>query len=157
LTILLADFSLSASPALDTIASGQPAGYTVLVTPSNGFNKQLQLTCSNVPVGASCEFAQASVTPKGNPTSIKLTLTTTKNSSLPAAPGTPFGGTPSEFVLWLGSLLALGIAGQAWRRRRLAAAAGMRSLALSWRLAAASMVMVFLAGLSGCRSANLNT
>ena len=51
LTILLADFSLSVSPALNTIVSGQPAGYTVAVTPSNGFSKSVQLGCANLAPG----------------------------------------------------------------------------------------------------------
>src|SRR5207245_2167644 len=88
LTVLFSDYSLSASPALDTIVSGASASYTVLVSPLNGFNQGVQLGCSatSLPPGSSCAFSSSTVTPKGSSASVTLTLQTTKTSSAPMKP-----------------------------------------------------------------------
>ena len=47
LNLLFEDYSLSASPALNTIVAGAAASYTIAVNPVNGFSKQVQLACGN--------------------------------------------------------------------------------------------------------------
>lgn len=82
LTLLLESYSLSGTPALDTVVAGAPAKYTVLVTPINGFNQQVNLGCSNLPAGTSCSFSSASVTPNGtSPASATVTISTTQSAS----------------------------------------------------------------------------
>jgi hypothetical protein len=76
LTLLLSDFSVSASPALQTIVSGGAAEYTVLVTPLYGFDSEVTLSCDNLPAQAKCKFSPSSVTPSGSPASVSLTITT---------------------------------------------------------------------------------
>lgn len=115
-------FSISATPPLATITAGQSASYTVVVTPSNGFNQAVALSCPNgVPGKAKCSFSPASVTPSGNsPVSSALTITTTAHSfSGPrAAPRRmlPPGGWFRDGLVLL-FLLILGFAAMQRERR----------------------------------------
>ena len=111
LKLLFQDYTLTASPALNTIVAGSAATYTLTLTPVNGFNNQVQLACGNgMPPGASCTFSNSSVTPSGGPATISLTIQTTKNSSVPP-PIIPPGMVPPLMVvllvLVLGALLVL--------------------------------------------------
>jgi hypothetical protein len=149
LTLLLADFSLSVSPALHTITAGQVAEYTVLVTPSYGFDQAVTLSCSNLPEQSKCTFSQSPVSPKGSPASVTLTVTTIKNASLLYHRRTPPGGVPPP--------LALTLLGLPWllfricRRDRAGSAAILRSLLHSWRLAGISLALALAVILTGCR------
>ncbi|MGD0921747.1 MAG: SBBP repeat-containing protein, partial [Terriglobia bacterium] len=151
LTLLLADFSLSVSPALHTITAGQPAEYTVLVTPSHGFGQAVTLSCENLPSQSGCRFSQSSVTPNGSPASVTLTVTTVKNSSLLYNRRTPFGGSRLPFVLWLMLFGPLWFLFRVWKRERTGSATVLRSLLLSWRLAGISLALALLLGMSSCR------
>lgn len=157
LTVLMADFSLSASPALDTIVSGAPAPYTILVTPSNGFNQQVNLSCNTngLPPGATCTFSQSSVTPSGSPASVTLTVNTTKTSS--GRPRFPFRGPPPPSALWLAALATAALMTYGWRRRRATKIGRPLPPRLSWGLLAASLAFVLLSGLTACRSALTTT
>jgi Beta-propeller repeat/HYDIN/CFA65/VesB-like, Ig-like domain len=155
LTILLADYSLSVSPALDTIVSGSPAGYTVTLTPSNGFSSSVQFTCSNIPVGATCTFSPASVTPSGSATSVKMTVSTTKSSAISVWPRSPFHGLPPP-MMWLAWLAALAIAVLLWERQRFGPTAGVHSRILSARFVGLIVALALLSSLSACRPVNSN-
>jgi hypothetical protein len=147
-TLLLADFSLSVSPALHTIAAGDPAEYTVLVTPHYGLSKEVKLGCSNLPLHSECKFSESAVTLKGSPVSVTLTITTTKNASLFFPTRSPFGGDRLPFVLWLLAFGSLWFLFWVWRRQRPPV---RRSLRLWWRLAGISVALALLFALSGCR------
>jgi hypothetical protein len=153
LTVLTADFTMSASPALDTIVSGGTATYTVVVTPSNGFNQQVNLSClsTSLPPGGKCSFTQASVTPSGSPVSVSLSVTTNKTGSVYGHRHSPFNGAPPPFALWLAGLAVLFGLTEIWRRRHAEPERGRRHLSLSWRLTALGTVMAVLIGLSACR------
>ena len=74
------DFSLSATPASQTVAAGGSATYTVTVTPSGGYSGTVALSVSGLPSGATASF---------NPTSISggsgsSTLTVATGSGTPA-------------------------------------------------------------------------
>ncbi|MBZ5542870.1 MAG: SBBP repeat-containing protein, partial [Acidobacteriia bacterium] len=110
LTVLFADYSLSATPALDTIVSGDAAEYTVILTPLNGFNKQVQLTCSNLPPGATCAFSNASVTPNGSQVTVSLKVNTVRQVASLWLRGIPAGrGSPPAlpWAVCLGALVLL--------------------------------------------------
>ncbi|HET7215008.1 MAG TPA: SBBP repeat-containing protein [Terriglobia bacterium] len=147
LNLLFADYSLSASPSLNTIVAGSSANYTLTLTPINGFNKQVQLACSNgMPPGATCNFSQSSVTPSGV-TTVKLTIQTTKNASLPPPPAVPPGMVPPLMVAFLVLVLA-GLF--ALRRRRYRGLAGRR-----WVVVQVCTLCLLLVGetfLVSCRS-----
>ncbi len=66
LRIVFADFSLSASPPLATIAAGQSASYTVSIQPANGFNQAVSLTCLGAPQATTCSVTPTSATPGGS-------------------------------------------------------------------------------------------
>ncbi|MCL5671333.1 MAG: SBBP repeat-containing protein, partial [Acidobacteria bacterium] len=127
--LLFEDYSLSASPSLNTIVSGGAATYTMVVTPVNGFNKQVQLACgAGMPPGATCSFSSSSVTPQGGSASVTLKIQTSKTGLVPPPSVIPPGSIPflilCLFVLVVLSLFALarkrtrfpGLAGQRWVR-----------------------------------------
>jgi hypothetical protein len=154
LTILLADYSLSVSPPLNTIVSGSPAGYTVALTPTNGFNKQVQFTCTNLPAGATCTFSPSSVTPSGSVTTSKLTVSTLKSSSSTFGPVLPFRSWPPGimFLAWVAALaLAIGL----WRHRRFAQATGAHPRLAVPRFVAVMVAVALLSCLSACRPTGL--
>jgi hypothetical protein len=74
--VLAPAFTVGVTPAALTVTGGQSGTTTVSVTPQNGFNSLVTLTCSGLPTGATCIFAPASVTPSGTAASTKLTVTT---------------------------------------------------------------------------------
>ncbi len=157
LTVLTSDFSLSGSPTLDTIVSGGTAAYTVLVNPSNGFNQQVKLSCTNLPPGATCSFSQATVTPNGSPVSVSLNVLTNKTASLYGQPRSPIGGAPPPYALWLACLISLGALIDIWKRHRAGPNAALRPHLLSWRLSALALVLLLISGLSACRPAGTSS
>lgn len=155
LTVLMADFTLAGSPALDTIVSGGTANYVVSVTPSNGFNQAVTLSCAtpSLPPGATCSFSQSSVTPNGSATTVNLNIFTNKVSSHLPPPRAPYGGVPPPLVYWLACAILLAAIHYVWRSRQ---GTATRRRSLSWRLSALSLALIFLSGLTGCRPANPN-
>ena len=74
-------FLLAASSSALTVNSGGQGAVTLTVTPENGFNAPVILACSGLPVGATCSFDQATVTPSGGAVSTQLTISTSTHSS----------------------------------------------------------------------------
>jgi hypothetical protein len=56
-----ADFSISASPAIQTIYTGESATYSVTITPGTGFSLPVALSCTQLPANTSCTFSPATV------------------------------------------------------------------------------------------------
>ena len=77
-TVTSPDFSLSASPATQTIRPGGSASYTVTVTPSGGFTGNVALSVSALPAGTTATF---------NPPSTSGTSTLTIQTSNNSKPG----------------------------------------------------------------------
>ncbi|HXM04371.1 MAG TPA: hypothetical protein VN939_17305 [Chthoniobacterales bacterium] len=78
-----ATISLSASPTSMKIPAGQSGNLTVTATPESGsFNGQVALSCTGLPVGWSCAFAPASVTPGANPANSSLTISKVSQAEL---------------------------------------------------------------------------
>jgi uncharacterized membrane protein len=67
-----ADFSISASPATQTVARGSSTTYTVTVTGSGGFTGNVSLRASGAPSRASTSFTPSSLTGSGSST-LKVT------------------------------------------------------------------------------------
>ncbi len=117
-----ADFSMSLAPASVTVAAGKSASYTLTITPSNGFNSGVNLTCSGAPKGATCTIANATVTPDGtNAASTTVTITTTSRSALAPLNG-PANGTPVLPLTlgWLGLAAMVGLGIYLQKRSRFA-------------------------------------
>jgi hypothetical protein len=54
-------FTMSVSPASQTVPAGQTAPYTVLLSPIGAFGDNVALACSGAPSGATCNFSSTSV------------------------------------------------------------------------------------------------
>ena len=77
--IVVQDFSLSNSPASQTVLPGNSTSYSVSATFTNTVNNIVYYSVSNLPAGASASFSPPSVTGSGS-----STLTVTTSSSTPA-------------------------------------------------------------------------
>ena len=112
LAVYFGDFSISATPAVNTITSGASSIYSVTVSPINNFNQAVTLSCLNVPghalpQGTLCLANPASLTPvNGAAVSSQLTVSTTAQSTsttghvLPRARPRMPPPTPMMFALW---------------------------------------------------------
>jgi hypothetical protein len=116
------NFSLTASSSSGTVTAGQSVQTTLTLTPSNGFDQSVSLSCSGLPQGAACGFSPASVTVNGTASTSTLTITTTAQTALNSH------GSPLNPLLPGGLLLAgMGLP-MAWRRRQTMACAGQYGL-----------------------------
>ena len=108
-----ADFLLSGTPASATISSGQSATYSVTLTPAGGFNQSVTLSCSGLPISATCLITPPAVALDGtNSATVTVTVQTTARVSAAgttAAANTqgPFWkfrtlGWTLSYVIWLG-------------------------------------------------------
>jgi hypothetical protein len=157
LTIQFQDYSMSATPLLRNVQAGSPAPYTIIVTPINGFNQQVNLSCTGQPAGSTCAFSSTGVTPNGtSPATVSLTINTTVTSSWPRGSGRgPTRRFPIYILIGLVGLVAL------WRFLPLGdqppapAASGYRRwLSLPRLVAGLMLALLLLEG--GCRSGTLS-
>ncbi len=77
------DFSLSATPASQTVTQGSSASYTVSVTPSGGFAGTVTFSVSGLPAGATASFNPTSVTGSGSSTMTVTTASSTPTGTYP--------------------------------------------------------------------------
>jgi subtilase family protein len=107
------DFSLSATPTTSTINPGQPATYTLTVTPSGGFNQTVTLGCSGFPPASTCVITPTAVTLDGtHPATASVVVQTMARAVVP--PTIPVRIVPFPFarvlalawlLVWLAWLL----------------------------------------------------
>jgi subtilase family serine protease len=84
LVITAPDFSLTASPATQTVVVGSTANYTATVAALNGYTGTVSLSVSGLPAGASPVFTPPSVTGSGSSgLAITTTVGTTPGGSYP--------------------------------------------------------------------------
>jgi hypothetical protein len=80
------DFTISAVPATSTINAGQPATYTVILTPSGGFNQTVSLSCGGSPPASKCAITPSLVTLAGtNSATATVVVQTVARSAVPLA------------------------------------------------------------------------
>ena len=105
LAIFLADFSVSATPSGATVTAGNSVTYTMTVTPTNGFNQVVFLSCGVLPAYATCTFAPPglTLTGVGNLTSTLTVLTVAQSRLFPRRPK----GDPPGFWGWPLVLMAI--------------------------------------------------
>jgi regulation of enolase protein 1 (concanavalin A-like superfamily) len=72
------DFTLTPTPASQTVTAGNSASYTIAVSPSNGFTGNVALSLSGLPAGATGTFNPTSVTTSG---SSALTVATSSSTA----------------------------------------------------------------------------
>jgi hypothetical protein len=122
LTILFPDFTILVTPPSATVSAGQSASYTLSLTPLNGFNQAVSLSCSRAPTAAACTISPSSVTLNGTSTSTATVTVTTAAPSIvgfrhgpsfiPPPLGNPVG------LLWFAGLLVLITAASLWKAQR---------------------------------------
>ncbi|MGH9585792.1 MAG: hypothetical protein ACRD3F_02490 [Acidobacteriaceae bacterium] len=111
----LPDFTLTASATSATINPGGYATVVLTITPQNGFDDMVTLSCSGQPATANCTFSPTTLTPPLDPTTkqpmpINSTLQITtqgasgKNSAAVLWPGS---GSHIAYAIVLPGLLAL--------------------------------------------------
>lgn len=145
------DFTLTATPPIQTIQAGSTAAFTINVNPLNGFNQAVLLECfSGQPPASQCNWSQNPVTPNGtSPASTTLNITTEKfvqpTGGVPRWPG---GKLPP---LIMGLLTLIAAASLALGRRHEG-----RRLWLSLRLGIITIILGLDLVLVACRSGILN-
>ena len=88
--ITVTDYAVAVSPATATVSGGQAALYTVALDPQFGsFNNSVSLTCSNLPLSASCNFSPTLLTPGSSGATSQLSISTTASSFSPPPPFGP--------------------------------------------------------------------
>jgi subtilase family serine protease len=75
------DFSISASPASQSVVRGGSVNYTATITGSNGFAGTTALSVSGLPSGISASFSPSSVTGNGSATMTVSTAPSTKQGT----------------------------------------------------------------------------
>jgi hypothetical protein len=82
------DFTFSGTPSTATVTAGQTANYSLTLTPLNGFNQQISLTCSGAPLNSTCSVSPPTLTldgvHTGNP---KAAVVTSPRSASMLGPG----------------------------------------------------------------------
>jgi hypothetical protein len=103
LSIFLADYTITATPTLESVAAGSNATFTATVTPSNGFNGTVIVACGVTTPQinyVTCLWSPLTVTLNGTTAATStLTLETTAQQAarvwprgrLPRGPGLPWG------------------------------------------------------------------
>jgi hypothetical protein len=77
------DFSLAlVTPASTTVTAGQPANYTVAVSPAGGFNQTVALTCTGGPAISTCAVTPSSV-PLNGTVAANVAVSVTTMAALP--------------------------------------------------------------------------
>jgi YVTN family beta-propeller protein len=141
------DFSVATSAASATVAAGQSTTFNFSITPNNGFISPINFSCSGQPMGVTCVFNPATVTPNGSSAvTTMLTVSTTTNVATLNSPGRqgPTAASIAGYGLWLPG--AFGLAGLLFigRSKR------PRQRKTSSLLLLGVVVCLALAGLAGC-------
>jgi sugar lactone lactonase YvrE len=115
-------YSISANPASLTIKQGSSGSIAFTVTPENGFNQAVSFHCDSatLPMGVSCSFSPAAVTPAGA-SAVTTTLTVQTSGAGVAALDRrtkPLSGPSSGWLPPGGAVLALVLLGMPRVRRR---------------------------------------
>jgi hypothetical protein len=140
----LPDFAITANPSSLSVSPGQYGTIVLTITPINGFNNMVTLSCSGNPPASACTFSPTTLTPlNGNAVTSSLQITTQAASG--AALAWPSIGSKGSshiaYAVVLPGLLALVGLGATRKRAGLNA---LRVLGIAALLAAGGL------GLSAC-------
>jgi len=136
-------FSFSASPSSQTVMPGQGTSYTLSVTPSNGFNQAVTVSCTGAPTNATCTPASPSVTLNGTSAGQdQINVTTSAGSMMSWSP------TPGRWGLAVGFALLPILCGLVIERFR------RRPFSRSYRLALFASGFFIALTVAGCSSSS---
>jgi hypothetical protein len=79
LTQVVGDFSITATPAVQTIPSGHQAIYTVVVTPIGGLTGTIALSCGGSPPNSTCSVSPSTDSLQGTAVTSTVTLSANMN------------------------------------------------------------------------------
>ena len=138
LSVQFADFALSASPTSDTVQAGQMATYMLSITPVNGFNVPVSVSCNGAPKGATCSPSSATVQVSSTGAADTLSVRTTARSLI----SPPYSSWRGRHLLWFAEwlwcvCLALGLLSIGSRPRPLQMAIGNALIVIMLSLALA--------------------
>lgn len=131
------DFTLTESPAALTVKRGNSGSVFVVVTPVNGFNSALSLSCTGLPASTSCAFSAPVAHSDGTSA---YTVTVTAAEVTASSTSHHDSGTPLEAILPFALLLLLK------RRRRFGRLLCGSAIVL--------VAVLALAGMSGCTASH---
>ncbi|HXJ96265.1 MAG TPA: SBBP repeat-containing protein [Terriglobia bacterium] len=152
LSVFLQDYTITATPTLESVAAGSNATFTATITPSNGFNSTVLMACGVTTPQinyATCLWTPLTVTINGTAAATStLTLETTAQQTarvwprgrFPLGPGLPGG----RLWMLLAAMMALLGGTHFWSR-------GFRRvfpLRLRWALVASGLLLLMLTGMS---------
>jgi len=97
------NFTISATPATQTVTAGTTATYTVTVDGTNGFGANVSLAVTGYPPGSTVTFSPPQINPGDGPATSKLTVLTPAGLLAQSAPPTGFWplATPTLALLLL--------------------------------------------------------
>jgi hypothetical protein len=135
-TVSTPDYSLSVTPASQSVTAGGSAGFTVTVAANNlGWSNAVALSCPNLAAGLSCAFNPASVTPGATQATSTLTIQTTTAAAAAKLPAKPGSQNPTLLAASGFAVFGFVLVGVPRRNRR-------------WLILTASLFLLFL--LAGC-------
>jgi large repetitive protein len=109
----ISDFTLTSSSTTMTVTAGQPAMFTLTVTPQGSFASAIKLACKGLPAMAGCAFSSATLTPNASTVTATLNITTAAPTTALVLPPSDHRSSPL-YAIWLllpaMFLSALGIA-----------------------------------------------
>lgn len=130
------DFVIVNNPASITVTAGNPATYTLTVTPTNNFSQAVTFACSSQPPLSSCAFSPSSVTPSGSATTSTLTISTTATTTSMLEQTLPPGAARARTTLAVAGVFVFLFSLGGTRKR------GLRLLAM--------LLAVVSLGVAGC-------
>jgi hypothetical protein len=137
-----ASYTVAANPTTLTLAQGQAANTTVILTPMGGYRGSIVLGCVNLPANMVCSFTENQVTLSGSaPATMALTIKISPQARSTAPDGTPLnplGSTLMAVVFWCPGGLTSFVMSVGDRKR------STRSAFV------AAGTLAFTAGLAGC-------
>lgn len=140
-TVLSPDFTITASPAVQTVLPSHSVNYTITLTPSNStFFYPVSLSVSGLPAGVTASFAPSSIASGAAASTTVLTLTASAQARLENQ-RSPWGGIPAS------TSLALLIFSLAFSRRLRGTA---RRFARSSRILVALLALAAASALVSC-------
>jgi hypothetical protein len=147
-TAAAADYSLTMSSSLLSVAQGSSGSLMLTVTPKNGFKQAVSFACSGLPTGGGCTFNPQTIDPVAGPVSTTLTVQLPAAAGTTAPPSTLSPGLRTAGLYFL-FLAILGIVGVAGIKRSVTPEVKLARAFLATGVFAALLVTANCAGYSG--------
>ncbi len=155
LSVFFSDFKVAAAPSLNSVTAGGSTTYTTTVTPMNGFNQVVLLSCAGLPANTTCTWSPPGMTLDGlNAATATVSVNTTASTSSAGGWRPPGGNLPGGanrergmrfLFIAVFTLLVILIAAGRNRRRT-----GRARIPLRASLVVLALLAAFLAIQLGC-------